>query len=79
MFEKQFWRIILRNMFYVYIFHDPLEYIVLKLSFRFNLLESGFGCIVYLICRTVVIVIASIVLGEIVRWLKIRTSEVINS
>lgn len=63
------WKIVIRNLFYVYLFHDPLEYIVLRLFMGSNLLSSSVGCYFYTFARTVIIFTISIVGGEIVRIL----------
>lgn len=68
--KKRLGKIVIRNLFYVYIFHDPLEYIVLRIFFNNAFLESGLGCILYIICRTMGIFIVTIILGEGVRVLK---------
>lgn len=64
------WKIITRNLFYVYLFHDPLEYIALRLFIGRNWLTSSLGCYLYVFCRIVVIFIVSIIGGEIVRLFK---------
>lgn len=69
-YENKLWKIVTRNLFYVYIFHDPLEYIVLRIFFNSNLLKNSFGCIAYVIARTVVIFIISVLLGEIIEFIK---------
>lgn len=64
------WKIITRKLFYVYLFHDPLEYIALRLFIGRNWLTSSLGCYLYVFCRIVVIFIVSIIGGEIVRLFK---------
>lgn len=65
------WRFIIRNLFYVYIFHDPMEYIVLRVFFgRGWWLETGFGCIAYTFCRTVVVFVVAIMFGEMLSQIK---------
>lgn len=68
------WNIVIRNLFYVYLFHDPLEYIVLRIFFERNLLTSSRGCYLYMFCRTVFVFIISMLLGEGVRFIKKRIS-----
>ena len=46
-----------------------MEYIVLKVFFGKELLVSGAGCVMYMLCRTLLIFITSLVMGEIVEKL----------
>lgn len=64
------WVITSRNLFYVYIFHDPLNYLILKLFMEKRILSSQIGCILYLFSRTLLLFIISILLGEAVRLMK---------
>lgn len=70
MFEKDIFKIVIRNLFYVYIFHDPMEYIVLRFYMEHGLLASDFGCVTYTFCRIVGVFVISIFLGECVERLK---------
>lgn len=67
------WKITIRNLFYVYLFHDPLEYVVLRLFMECNWLSSAVGCYTYTFCRTVAVFIFSMLLGEVIlcfsKWL----------
>jgi len=64
------YKVFLRNCFYIYIFHDPLEYVVLRIAFQHSWLTSSFGCYAYLFCRTAGVVLVSIVFGEAIIWAK---------
>lgn len=64
------WKILVRNLFNVYLFHDPLEYIILKVFMDNNYLTSAFGCYMYTTLRTIGVFIVSIILGELVRYIK---------
>ena len=68
-FSSNLAAIVRRNLFSVYVFHDPLEYIVLRLFFssRFLLLKSALGIIAYYAARIFGVVFVSVVLGEIIR------------
>lgn len=68
--NKKIWKIVIRNLFYVYLLHDPMEYIVLRLFMGYNLLSSTTGCYLYTFTRTVIIFIISVIGGEIIRVLK---------
>ena len=65
--HNKLWQIIIRDLFYVYIFHDPLEYIMLRITMHYGLLFSAGGCIAYVIMRTVLVFALGIGLGELVR------------
>lgn len=77
--EKKIWKTLINNLFFVYIFHDPLEYIVLRLFFSNNLLDTAFGCYLYTFTRTVVIFIVSVLLGEIITLMKKKCSHILNA
>lgn len=64
------YKILLRNCFYIYIFHAPFEHVILRFAFEFNWLTSDIGCYVYALLRTVGVIIVSILMGETVVWLK---------
>ena len=68
--DSKIWDVIVRNSFYVYIFHDPLEYIALRIFMNGGFLTSGCGCIAYFLSRTAITFIISILLGETVRRIK---------
>lgn len=68
--EQKWWKVIMRNLFYVYLLHDPLEYMVLKLFIKRGWLSAGFGCVMYTVSRTVIIFIVTIILGECIREIK---------
>lgn len=64
--ENKAWQFLVRNLFYVYIFHDPLDYVVLRFAFSKDWLMTTGGCYAYLISRTLMIFIISLLLGELV-------------
>jgi hypothetical protein len=68
--DNRWYKLLLRNCFYIYIFHDPLEYVVLRLAFDRSWLTSSLGCYSYLFCRIAGVVVVSIILGEAVVWTK---------
>lgn len=72
------WEIANRNLFYIYLFHDPLEYIVLKIFFSNNLLVYNWGCYLYVFSRSIGVFLASLVLGELVTLVKKGTSYILN-
>ncbi len=55
---------------YIYIFHDPLEYLILKEAFAYNWLSSGAYVYVYYILRTVGVFVVSALLGMAVYRVK---------
>lgn len=64
------WKIITRNLFNIYLFHDPLEYVILKIFMNNNYLISSFGCYMYVTLRIIGVIVVSILLGEFVRVTK---------
>lgn len=77
--ETKLWKIINRNLFNVYLFHDPLEYVVLRVFFSRNFLSSNLGCYMYTITRTLVIFVFCILLGELIRVIKGAAITLLNS
>ncbi len=64
------WKILISNLFFVYLFHDPLEYIVLRIFMTNGYMSSAIGCILYTVSRTIGVFIISIVLGQLVSIIK---------
>lgn len=60
---------------FIYLFHDPLNYIILRIAFASNLLTTGWGCYLYAGLRTVGVVLVSLLLGGLVRTVKKRFSR----
>lgn len=76
--ENRLWKIISRNLFYIYLFHDPLEYIVLRIFMNRNLLENAIGCVMYPTMRIVGVFVVSLLLGEIVTCMKRKIGYLLN-
>lgn len=76
--EKKWWKVVTRNLFYIYLFHDPMNYLVLRFFMGRRLLETGFGCVMFTISRTCIIFIVSMILGEIVSYMKKKIVCVLN-
>jgi fucose 4-O-acetylase-like acetyltransferase len=64
------YKLLIKDSMYIYLFHDPLEYIVLYITFRYELLTYSIGCIAYVFCRIIGVIIVSIVIGEIINKIK---------
>ncbi len=77
--KTKIWQIIVRNLFSIYLFHDPLEYIVLRVFMTSNYMSSVFGCISYTLLRTLGVFIVSIILGELVRIMKRLIMSIIEN
>lgn len=75
---SKIWDFVIRNLFYVYLFHDPLEYIVLRIFFDNELLNYGIGCVFYTFARIVLVFVVSLGLGELVRIAKGQFSLILN-
>lgn len=63
-------KILIKNLFYVYLFHDPLEYIVLKIFMSNEFLNYSIGCYVYTAFRIVGVFVISIIMGALVTYVK---------
>lgn len=72
------WRFLIRKIFYVYLFYDPLEYIVLRLFIECGFLTTGIGCVLYAFTRTVFIFIISLWMGELVGLVKRIFNSLLN-
>ncbi|SEK44702.1 Acyltransferase family protein [Pseudobutyrivibrio ruminis] len=68
--DTKVWKYIIRNIFYVYLFHDPLNYLILEYTFKHDLLTSGAGCIFYTLLRTIGVFVVSLAIGELVVLVK---------
>lgn len=60
------YKILIRNLFCIYLFHDPLEYVVLKVYMDNGFLQTTIGCITYTFLRIFGVIIVSIILGELI-------------
>jgi len=67
LYDTAVFKVLFRNLFSIYLYHDPLEYVVLKFTFQTNLLESDAGCWFYLFARTIGVTLLSILIGELLR------------
>ena len=71
-------KIITDNLFNIYLFHDPLEYIVLRLSWHFDILDNTVGVCVYFLGRTIFVFLCSIFIGVIFNKMLKFTQELIG-
>lgn len=74
--RTRFWKLIMRNMFNIYLFHDPLNYIILKYAFRSDMLSNPVTSILYFILRTLGVVVVSIFIGEIINNISSRKKRI---
>lgn len=63
------YRVVMRNLFAIYLFHNPLEFLILRMFMTTTLLASARGCYLYLFLRIVGVMIVSVIIGELVRLL----------
>ncbi len=68
--NNSFWKLIIQNLFFVYLLHDPLEYLVLKIFMSHNWLTTSYGCYFYLFSRTILVFMVCLVLGVLIEKLK---------
>lgn len=64
------WNFIITNIFYVYLLHDPLNYIILRIFMSQNYLDSAIGCYMFTFFRTIVLFTVSLFGGAFVRFVK---------
>lgn len=62
--EKKWFKFLVDNCYYIYLFHEPLNYITLKFAEQF--IGSVSGCIFYEFSRTIGVILVSLVIGQIV-------------
>lgn len=67
--ESKIFKILSRNAMFIYLFHDPLEYICLKYAFHYNILTTNWGCYLYLTIRTIGVILISIIIGEVIYFI----------
>ena len=41
--NTRMWKLLIKNLFSIYLYHDPMEYIILKIAMKTNMLEFGGG------------------------------------
>ena len=70
--SNKVWQFVIRNLFPVYLFHDPLNYLIMKLAFSSPLVSTPAGCYIYLLLRSAGVFIISLLLGEAVGIVKRR-------
>ncbi|MBQ4399956.1 MAG: acyltransferase, partial [Alphaproteobacteria bacterium] len=79
-YNSNLFQILNRNLFNIYLFHDPLDYIFLRLFFsnRLCLLKYSGGVCLYYFSRVFGVIIVSVLLGEFVRYFVAKISYVCN-
>ncbi|MBF1086300.1 acyltransferase family protein [Solobacterium sp.] len=65
----------IKRLFDIYLFHDPLEYIIIRIFLNKNLLSTSIGCYAYLFMRTIGIILLSIMIGNIIEYVLKRISS----
>lgn len=79
MFEKcsrsRLFAVVSRQLFCVYLLHDPLEHLLLRLFMENHLLAADAGCWAYLLARTVGVFAFCVAAGELNRLLQQRKKE----
>lgn len=63
-----FYKVLMRNLFAIYLFHNPLEFVILKIFMTSTLLATAWGCYLYLFLRIIGVMIVSVLIGEVVRF-----------
>lgn len=78
-YGSRVWKFVIRNLFYVYLLHDPLEYIVLRIFMNGDLMSTSWGCILYTASRTIIIFIVTLFMGELIDNIKKRSAVLLGS
>lgn len=68
--RRKWFQLLAHYSMYIYLFHDPLEYVVLKIAFGHNWLLYRTGCLLYMGMRTAGVIGLSILLGMAVERMK---------
>ena len=63
-------KVLLRNSMYIYLFHDPINFLILRWAIERNVLVSQIGSVIFFAMRTVGVILISILIGEIIRIIK---------
>lgn len=76
---SKIWDVLVRNLFCIYLFHDPLEYLILNYAFgKSQLLTTACGVYWYFIMRTIGVFAVSLALGEGIRAIENRVQNCNN-
>lgn len=70
--ERPAYKLLARNLFPIYLLHVPLNNINYDIIVKNRLLAYRWGCVLYLVSRTVGVVLLSILIGECCRSIKKR-------
>ena len=62
------YKVLMRNLFAIYLFHNPLEFVILKLFMTSTILATAWGCYLYLFLRIVGVMLVPILIGEVLRF-----------
>ncbi len=73
--ETKLWKILIRDLFAVYLFHDPLEFATAALFVRCNLLGSAAGCYLYTFMRMLGVGILSVGITELLRFCSLKAAR----
>ncbi len=65
-----FHKILLRNSMYIYLFHDPINFLILKWAIDYNVIITKIGAVSFFAARTVGTILISIVIGEFIELVK---------
>lgn len=68
--DAVFHKILLRNSMYIYLFHDPINFLVLRWAIEYNVILSKAGAVTFFAARTVGAILISILFGEIIQIVK---------
>jgi fucose 4-O-acetylase-like acetyltransferase len=77
--NTRLFKVLLRYSMFIYLFHDPLNYVVLKISSMNSWIITDWGCTGEVILRTVGVIVISTLLGVGVVWAKRKVVIIYNN
>ena len=77
--KTRIWSVLMRDLFAVYLFHDPLEYATAAFFVKTALMGSGFGCVLYTFMRMLGVGILAILIMELLRFIVKTILSIIRS
>ena len=77
--KTRIWSVLMRDLFAVYLFHDPLEYATAAFFVKTGLMGSGLGCVLYTFMRMLGVGILAILIMEALRLILGFGNKVLRS
>lgn len=68
--EMRVYKCLLKNSMYIYLFHEPVNFIMLRWAINNNVVSNGKLSVIFFLGRMIGSIVLSIVLGEIIDNIK---------